>query len=313
MTAVVEGVTIEHGKRKRWSPEQIQVKTAAWGENQKKKSNKGTCECGGTDRKHIFLIGKEDYRIKRMCRGSIAETTAVCGIELVSKMDSNCIRQALQENEQFESEYAKNMKPSLSGKNAEEVMEEAYGREVEIGKTLREKEEKQKKNREKDRETSDREVNQLNVGKGKTPPKPKPLVQNKAEPGPSTAEETHLKNVIKKAMKSVQEEESDFENNIVIKRIENKGKYRGKSTKTKGYLKAQDEINDFDEDISNAARIWTEKSVQEMKASHHKICSIPFSVLEQSYRNSTYDYWLDKMTRKYQGDRKILRNQVKDT
>ncbi|KAG5881810.1 hypothetical protein JTB14_004616 [Gonioctena quinquepunctata] len=47
-----------------------------------------------------------------------------------------------------------------------------------------------------------------------------------------------------------------------------------------------------------------------MKASLHEISNIPFSVLKQSYRNSTYDYWMDKMTRKYQGDRNILRNQV---
>ncbi|KAG5878859.1 hypothetical protein JTB14_003679 [Gonioctena quinquepunctata] len=58
-----------------------------------------------------------------MCRGSIAETVAVCGIELVTKKDSDCIRQALQENEKFESEYAKNAKPSLSGKNIDEAME----------------------------------------------------------------------------------------------------------------------------------------------------------------------------------------------
>ncbi|KAG5858402.1 hypothetical protein JTB14_029714 [Gonioctena quinquepunctata] len=123
MTSVVDGVAIKREKRKIWSLEQIEVKTAAWEENQKKKSNKGICECGGTEKKLIFLVGKEDYRVKRMCRGSIAETSAVCDIELVSKKDSDCIRQTLQENEQFESEYAKNTEPSLSGKNAEEVME----------------------------------------------------------------------------------------------------------------------------------------------------------------------------------------------
>ncbi|KAG5881198.1 hypothetical protein JTB14_034977 [Gonioctena quinquepunctata] len=118
MTAIVDGVAIKHGKRKRWSPEKVEAKTAAWEEGQKKKWNKGACECGGTEGKHTFLVGKEDYRIKRMCRGSIAETVAVCGIELVTKKDSDCIRQALQENEEFESDYTKNAKP-----NIDEVME----------------------------------------------------------------------------------------------------------------------------------------------------------------------------------------------
>ncbi|KAG5878860.1 hypothetical protein JTB14_003680 [Gonioctena quinquepunctata] len=116
---------------------------------------------------------------------------------------------------------------------------------------------------------------------------------------------------MRNAIKSVREEELDLENNVVIRRTENKRKYRGKSPNTKGYLKAQDEINDLDKDISNAARIHTEKSVQEMKANHHEISAIPFSVLEQSYRESTYDYWVDKMARKYQGDRNILSNQIR--
>ncbi|KAG5859987.1 hypothetical protein JTB14_016259, partial [Gonioctena quinquepunctata] len=155
------------------------------------------------------------------------------------------------------------------------------------------------------------EVNDSKAGKGKPPPKPRSPAQNGAEPGPSEAEETHFKKVIKNAIKSVREEELDLENNVVIRRTENKRKYRGKSPNTKGYLKAQDEINDLDKDISNAARIHTEKSVQEMKANHHKISAIPFSVLEQSYRESTYDYWVDKMARKYQGDRNILSNQIR--
>ncbi|KAG5891892.1 hypothetical protein JTB14_021151 [Gonioctena quinquepunctata] len=325
MTATVDGVAIKHGKRKRWSPEKVEAKTAAWEEGQKKKWNKGACECGGTEGKHVFLVSKEDYRIKRMCRGSIAETVTACGMELVTKEDSDCIRQALQENEEFESEYANNAKPTLSGKNVEEAMEvnptegkskapeagtppppppneyeeifkrdkEAFEREKEIGRTLREKKERQRKNREKARETS----------KGRA--------QNEAEPGPSEAEETHFKKVIKNAIKSVQEEELDLENRVAIRRTENKRKYREKSPNTKGFLKAQDEINNLDKDISNAARIWTEKSVQEMKANHHKISSIPFSVLEQSYRESTYDYWVDKMTSKYQGERNILRNQIR--
>ncbi|KAG5862640.1 hypothetical protein JTB14_004269 [Gonioctena quinquepunctata] len=128
---------------------------------------------------------------------------------------------------------------------------------------------------------------------------------------PNQGHPKHLKKVIKNAIKSVQEEESDSGNNIAIRRTENKRKYRGKSPNTKGFLKAQDEINDLDKDISNAARIYTEKSVQEMKANHHKISKIPFSVLEQSYRESTYEYWVDKIARKYQGDRNILRNQIK--
>ncbi|KAG5881199.1 hypothetical protein JTB14_034978 [Gonioctena quinquepunctata] len=121
-------------------------------------------------------------------------------------------------------------------------------------------------------------------------PFPKPRTSaNEAEPGPSEAEETHFK-----------------------KRFEElRTRTRGKSPNTKGFLKAQDEINDLDKDISNAARIWTEKYVQEMKANHHKISTIPFSVLEQSYRESTYDYWVDKMARKYQGERNILRNQIR--
>ncbi|KAG5862639.1 hypothetical protein JTB14_004268 [Gonioctena quinquepunctata] len=166
MTAIVDGVAIKHGKRKRWSPEKVEAKTAAWEEGQKKKWNKEACECGGTEGNHTFLVGKEDYRIKRMCRGSIAETAAV---ELVTKKDSDCIRQVLQENEEFERENAKNVKPSLSGKNVAEVMEvnlieegkskaqepgtplpkaseykeifkrdkEAFEREKEIGRTLR--------------------------------------------------------------------------------------------------------------------------------------------------------------------------------
>ncbi|KAG5867484.1 hypothetical protein JTB14_037683 [Gonioctena quinquepunctata] len=324
MTATVDGVAIKHGKRKRWSPEKVEAKTAAWEEGQKKKWNKGACECGGTEGKHVFLVSKEDYRIKRMCRGSIAES-------------------ALQENEEFESEYANNAKPTLSGKNVEEAMEvnptegkskvpeagtppppppneyeeifkrdkEAFEREKEIGRTLREKKERQRKNREKARETSEGEVNDSKAGKGKLTPKPRSPAQNEAEPGPSEAEETHFKKVIKNAIKSVQEEELDLENRVAIRRTENKRKYREKSPNTKGFLKAQDEINNLDKDISNAARIWTEKSVQEMKANHHKISSIPFSVLEQSYRESTYDYWVDKMTSKYQGERNILRNQIR--
>ncbi|KAG5882262.1 hypothetical protein JTB14_014959 [Gonioctena quinquepunctata] len=183
---------------------------------------------------------------------------------------------------------------------------EAFEREKEIGRTLREKKERQRKNREKARETSEGEVNDSKAGKGKLTPKPRSPAQNEAEPGPSEAEETHFKTI-----KSVQEEELDLENRVAIRRTENKRKYREKSPNTKGFLKAQDEINNLDKDISNAARIWTEKSVQEMKANHHKISSIPFSVLEQSYRESTYDYWVDKMTSKYQGERNILRNQIR--
>ncbi|KAG5870045.1 hypothetical protein JTB14_004297 [Gonioctena quinquepunctata] len=158
---------------------------------------------------------------------------------------------------------------------------------------------------------SEGEVNDSKAGKGKPSPKPRSPAQNEAEPGPSEAEETHFKKVIKNAIKSVQEEELDFENHVAIRRTDNKRKYRGKSPNTKGFLKAQDEINDLDKDISNAAQIWMEKSVQEMKANHHKISTIPLSVLEQSYRESTYDYWVDKMTRKYQGERNILRNQMR--
>ncbi|KAG5862109.1 hypothetical protein JTB14_028619 [Gonioctena quinquepunctata] len=220
MTAIVDGVAIKHGKRKRWSPEKVEAKTAAWEEGQKKKWNKGACECGGTEGKHAFESAKKTIESKERAGLNAKLQQYVDGAG--HKEDSDCIRQALQKNERIESRICKNAKPSLSGKNIDQAMEvnpmegkskalesgtsppneceeifkrdkEAFEREKEIGRTLREKKEKQRKNSGKARETSEGEVNDSKAGKGKPPPKPRSPAQNEAEPGPSEAGRPTLK------------------------------------------------------------------------------------------------------------------------
>ncbi|KAG5862084.1 hypothetical protein JTB14_008117 [Gonioctena quinquepunctata] len=189
----------------------------------------------------------------------------------------------------IEEDKANASEPSTPSKASryEEIFErdkKAYEKEKEIGKIQkkkRETEEKQGKNR----KTSDNDTNQSNAGKGKSILKAKSVAQNKAKAGPSRVDKTPIK--------KAQEEESDFDNDIKIRRTINMEKYRSKFNRILGL------------------RLWIEKSLQKIKVSRQEKSKIPFSVIKKANYEAIHEYWTDQITRKYQPEMDLFRSQIR--